>query len=563
MRGRVLIAVLLAFCLYFTAGTPPVDAQPRSDMEVIIETPENDIAMDMAVDSQGNVVVVGQSQSQSDTSPYSGKFYVVKVSSQGEVLWTRSWNVSSSDMLVSVDVDSVDNILLAGVSNLTTDQFNLTTDQVYGVLYKLDPDGEFVWSEEIPNIYYDWHYFGSYYLYFGIQTVPQSDDFLVIGSVLEGSHKTFVARYNASGSMIWCTQWYGPPESLGSLAKLSWLSSQDWIVVSGFLYGSTDPYHPYDGRFIAAFDFDGSQVWNHTTYDWGSQIDESSAVFEISTNQYVYSTSAGRAMDHIVCRTYDLNETWSFDMIVDDLYSVTVTGFLANGTDNIIGYGEIISLVAEHAVVKGYRPSYSGFQPPQSLIFSFSPQGELLWYDFLVIGRISDPCGCQFDSNRRLIVAGHTSPWSFNTQDFFVVFGFVQTPFPAHYDRFAFFVVPLLNLLALGTAWRIGRAQSKLSSLEGASQPRVTYRGIVMVLLILEVAVCAVLYQYLIAPFGGGGPPSPLVYYPDWITWFLAGLFWGLPILVIAHTVIWYRGRSVSPQTRGQSLPMSREPASN
>jgi len=542
VRGKVLFAVLLAFCLSFTVGTPPVDAQPRSDMEVIVENPLNDIAMDMVVDSQGNVVVVGRSQSV--TPPYSGEFYVVKVSSQGEVLWTRSWNVSSNDILVSVDVDSADSILLAGVSNLTTNQMpNLTTDQVYGVLYKLDPDGEFVWSEEIPNVYYDWHEFGSHYLYLGIQTIPQSDDFLVIGNVLEDAHKTFAARYNASGSMIWRTQWYGPPESNGSLVTLSWLSSRDWIVVSGFLYGNTSPWSPYDGRFIAAFYLNGSQIWNHTTYDWGVQIDECSAAFELNTNQYVSSTYAGGGREHIVCRTYDLNETWSFDMIVGDHYSVTVTGFLANGTENIIGYGEIISLLAGHAVGKNYRPKLSGPQPPQSLIFSFSPQGELLWYDLLVIGRISDPCGCQLDSNGRLIVAGHTSPWSFDTQDFFVVFGFVQTPSPVHYDSLAFFVAPVFNLLAITTAWTIGRARSKIHRSQGASTPRVTFRNIVMVLLILEAAVSVVLYQYLIGPFGPGGPPSLLVYYPDWVAWFLAGLFCGVPILAMAHVVIWYRGR--------------------
>jgi hypothetical protein len=316
------------------------------------------------------------------------------------------------------------------------------------------------------------------------------------------------------------------------------------------LLGDTDYLHPYDGLFIAAFDFNGSLAWNHTTYEFSYEIDEYRAVLEMNADRYVSIADTWRGFNQIVCRTYDSNETWSFDIILGEHYSVTIMGLLANGTDSFIGYGEIISLLAGHAVTKGYRPKFEAPQPPQSLIFSFSPQGELLWYDFLVIGRISGPCGCQLDSEGRLIVAGHTSPWSFDTQDFFVVFGFVRTPFPMHYDSLAFLVAPVFNVLALGTTWTIGQVRSKMHRLQGTITPRTTFRKIVMVLLVLEVAVSVALYQYLVGPYGAGGPPPPLVYYPDWVAWFLSGLFCGLAIPAIVYAVIWYRGRSVTLQTK-------------
>jgi hypothetical protein len=146
-----------------------------------------------------------------------------------------------------------------------------------------------------------------------------------------------------------------------------------------------------------------------------------------------------------------------------------------------------------------------------------------------------------------LIVAGHTSPWSLDAQDFFVVFGFVQTPIPAHYDSLAFFVVPIVNLLALGTTWTISRAWSRMHRSQGALTPRVTFRKIMKVFLGLEAAVSVVLYYYLIGFYGPGGPPSLLVYLPDWVAWFLSGLFCGLAIPAIVYAVIWYRGRSVTP----------------
>ena len=89
----------------------------------------NDLAMDMTVDSTGDVIVVGRSEISSD--PSIGMFYAVKVSSNGETLWTKSWNVSSSDVLTGVTVDSEDNIIMVGACNLTT-------DHIYGLIYKFD-----------------------------------------------------------------------------------------------------------------------------------------------------------------------------------------------------------------------------------------------------------------------------------------------------------------------------------------------------------------------------------------------------------------------------------------
>jgi hypothetical protein len=529
--------LILIFCLLFSFGVSATSAQSRSEYEIILGTPGNDLAMDMTLDSDGNVIVVGLSELTPD--PWSGKFFAVKVSSIGESLWTKSWNVSSEDMLVSVTVDSADNILVTGVSNSTSEQTS-------GIVYKIDPDGDILWSVTIDDFNYDWYWNGgiaSSYS-FDIMMIPDSDDFFVVGSLKSESFKTFIARYNNSGSLTWHTEWYGPSESLGSIASRAWLSSQNLIVVSGLVLGrDADPYAPFNGWYLAAFNFDGVQIWNQTTYPltYGVSNGIPFVGFEISPNEFL---TLGWNYDQVLRESYDQNLTWIVDMRIED-YSVRITGFVTNTSDNVIGYGEITSLSAEQAVIKSYRPAFSGIQPPQTLIFSFTADGELLWYDFLVLGRISDPCGCQFDSEGKLIVAGNTSPWQFDTNDFYIVIGFVQTPFPVHRDNLAVYIFPVFNFVSLCSIWAFFRIRIRNITSHSDSSPRVNLESAVKVFLLVEAGLFALLYTVLIGSYSPGGPPPPIAYYPDWVFYTISGLFYGLLIPIVAYVVIRFKDRVI------------------
>jgi outer membrane protein assembly factor BamB len=527
LRARVLFVLLMILLMQVALATPLANAQARSQQEIILSTPTNDVAMDMVIDSIDSVIVVGRSETSAD--PSRGMFYIVKISPSGETLWTKLWNETPSDILTGVAVDSADNILVIGACNLTT-------DHVYGVIYKFNPDGDKIWEIELGNLNFVWSqtYFTSYCL--DIQILPASGDFFVVGSVGLDLYNISITRYNSSGSQEWQSEWHGPSEYYGCIASYFWLSSNSWIIVSGLLRDDPDSYYPlFSIPCLVAFDFNGQQVWNRTT-------GELSAGFEYNSNEYITATYAGRYMDHIVRQTYEMNETWNFDMLIDDRHSVIVTGFLANSTNNLIGYGEVTSNIAGQAVIKSFRPAYEAPQPPQTLIFSFSADGEFLWYDYLVLGRLSSPCGCQFDSDGRLIVAGYTSPWAFETCDFYVVFGFVQTPFPSHYDSFAVLVFPIINLIALSSAWGFERVRKRRVGQAALSPPRSTLRSVAAAFLLGELLLYGALWQYFIGPFaGGGGPPPLLVYYPSWVAYLLSGLLYSIAIPAIVCLMIWHR----------------------
>ncbi len=508
-----LLTALLLCSFLLVSYLPSVLTVPRSDREVVLGTPDNDISEDMAIDSDGNVIVVGRSEADFDI----GRFFMVKVSPEGQELWRKTWNESTNDVLLSVVVDSLDNIIVAGAVRSSD------LDEQMGIVIKMSPDGDEIWSFEIPNLRYDgWPITYSRAADFlGLEMAPHNDDILVIGNIDESNHKTLVMRLNSSGSVTWQNEWSGPPSLNGTRATDSWLTSQNTIMVTGWMYGTEDPYWPYVGSYLVAFDLNGTEVWNCTStlevLQWGS--------LEIAEDRFVAATP-GMSIERVACYTYELNKTWEFDIDPGEYYSVIVRGFSLNGTDNLIGWGTVTSLIAGAPVSRSFSAKFSGPQPPQIIVFSCSIDGVLHWTDFLVEGRMTEPCGCLFNNDGRLVFAGHTSTWSWEENDFIIVFGFRLTPVPPDYDIALLGFFPIFNLLVVGLANEIeihvAARRVAVDSKRGLGNAKTFAKAI----LIVELAVLIVLWTTLFGFYGPGGPPSPIVYLPRWVGW----LFWSLPI---------------------------------
>jgi len=100
----LLVTLLLGSVLLIT-DFPGSLAPPRSEREIVLKSEFNDVSTDMTLDSQGNVIIVGGRMDGSETS--TSKFHIVKISSSGEEIWAKTWNSSPSNLLVSVEVDSL------------------------------------------------------------------------------------------------------------------------------------------------------------------------------------------------------------------------------------------------------------------------------------------------------------------------------------------------------------------------------------------------------------------------------------------------------------------------
>ncbi len=116
-------------------------------------------------DSQGNIVISGQSMSQifyfedemhsnystqpgTNINNYNSDFFMAKYDPSGNKIWFKSGGSTSNEFITSFDIDAADNILLAGCFTGATCSFdNITLDGTSGSLFlaKLNSAGERIW----------------------------------------------------------------------------------------------------------------------------------------------------------------------------------------------------------------------------------------------------------------------------------------------------------------------------------------------------------------------------------------------------------------------------------
>jgi len=93
------------------------DVIPGCD-KIILSTPEHDIPIDVAVDSNDNIIVVGYES----VAPHNTKWKIIKLDPNCNVIgsWDGDWSLGQ-DSARSVAVDSYDNIIVVGYDTSPTD----------------------------------------------------------------------------------------------------------------------------------------------------------------------------------------------------------------------------------------------------------------------------------------------------------------------------------------------------------------------------------------------------------------------------------------------------------
>ena len=525
-----LIVTLLLGSVLLIVDFPGSLDPPRSETEIVLRSEYNDVSTDMTVDSQGNVIIVGGRMERTQTS--TARFHIVKVSSSGEEIWTKTWNNSLFNMLVSVEVDSLNNIFITGVEGFN--QENTT-----GHVMKLSPDGVIEWEVEYAGLAYEWYDWLQVKYFFGLEFDSANDTIYVVGSLRDGGHRTLIANLDSSGFELWRTEWEGPSDSNGTDVAAFWMSSQEGLVVRCNIYGGDDPVHPYTGQCMASFALNGTLMWNRTLHDfyWTG--------IETGTNEFVTPTDSWRGYNQVTRFTYELEEISSFELIVGEYYSISIDGFGLNDTENIIGYGTVTSLKAGDSVKKGYSALFSPVPHPQTLVLSCSTSGEFQWYDFLVLGQMSEPCGVRFDSDNRLIVAGHTNEGSIGENDIYVVFGFRQTPFPLPYQTLLVGFFPIFNIIIVALISEFEVLYIKGRSIFGVRSPNWNLTNAVKRLLLAQTIVFISLFTHLVG-YGSATFPAPIVYLPHWVLALLLSLSFGILTLGLLFLRVRSRERTRS-----------------
>jgi len=226
----------------------------------------DDGAWSVAVDSKDNIIVTGYSS----TGAGNLNYYTIKYDSSGYELWNVSYDGGSDDGAFSVAVDSKDNIIVTGLSDLGED-FDYYT-------IKYDSS-----SSELWNATYD----GGSDDAASAVTVDSKDNIIITGrSDLGGYWDYYTIKYDSNGFELWnATYDGGSDDEAWSVA----VDSKDNIIVTG------DSYLREMNYYTIKYDSSGSELWN-VSYDGGSDDEAWSVAVDSKDNIIVTGSSSSGSL---------------------------------------------------------------------------------------------------------------------------------------------------------------------------------------------------------------------------------------------------------------------------
>jgi hypothetical protein len=220
-----------------------------------------DIGRDIAVDSSGNIYTTGYFNGTVDFDPGAGTsnltsaggndVFVSKLDSSGALVWAKSFGGASSDLGISIAVDSSGNIYTTGYFNGTADfdpgagTSNLTSAGGNDVFVsKLDSSGNLVWAKGFGGASNDLGYYiavdssGNVYTTGYFEGTVDFDPGAGTSNLTSaGGNDVFVSKLDSSGALVWAKSFGGTSFDSGySIA----VDSSGNIYTTGYFNGTAD-----------------------------------------------------------------------------------------------------------------------------------------------------------------------------------------------------------------------------------------------------------------------------------------------------------------------------------
>jgi uncharacterized delta-60 repeat protein len=179
---------------------------------------EGEHAFDVAIDSNDNILITGASY-----DGMTNNLIAIKYNKDGNLLWARTYNGGYEDEGHGVAVDSLDNVIVTGFTSDTTNRYFLTI--------KYDEDGTKIWTKTHRKELQDEAY---------SVAVDSKDNILVTGWSFDGTTRDLTTiEYDKDGNQLWTTSYEGSP-TYGSFVELRGygiaVDSMDDIIVTGAIY---------------------------------------------------------------------------------------------------------------------------------------------------------------------------------------------------------------------------------------------------------------------------------------------------------------------------------------
>ena len=205
-------------------------------------TCSDDYAQGITVDKENNVIVVGHTtNSLYGQVSGSGDSLILKINPSGTVIWGKQFGEVGGDWGRDVAIDSQNNIYIVGDTQGGLDSDDPNYQQGWdGYVMKLSPTGEKLWLDQI---YAD--YFNPSDEYLRSIAIDDKDNLYIAGQT-NGSFNPdtpsngiitdgFIGKYNSAGELEWLTP-FGPADGFDAPSSIA--VSQDYVYVASASNGS-------------------------------------------------------------------------------------------------------------------------------------------------------------------------------------------------------------------------------------------------------------------------------------------------------------------------------------
>jgi hypothetical protein len=346
---------------------------------------ENTITHDIAVDANGDIIVVGEYRGLNvDFAPRGGNAtflssynsgavldgFIAKYNALGQCIWAMGMGSNSfSDEFLGVDIDAANNIYVTGRldDNLgsginlnplgTAHLLNTSNNSNDAVLIKYDPNGIHQWDLTVGgtgiDYGYDVHIVGNL-VYLGGRFQGTNTDFNPLGTAIQrtsvGSYDAFLAQYNTSNGLCNWVVNFGSTSS-EEVREIDADVTGDVYVIGAF-QNSVD-LDPSGGTnmvtsngsndiYLAKYNASGTHIWGFgiggASIDYGYDLSvdganvyatgkfRQTADFDPSGNTVNITALGGTTSDETFIAKYTTNGTY-------------VNAFAIEGPDNDRGYG--------------------------------------------------------------------------------------------------------------------------------------------------------------------------------------------------------------------------------
>jgi hypothetical protein len=274
----------------------------------------SDYPVDIEIDSQNNIYIVGTFRSTVDFDPGTGvdnrvsnggaDVFITKFTQDGDRVWTRTFGGTSSDWHLSMDLSSnMSDLFLTGYFYNSVDfDFTSGTDvktsngNEDGYFMKISTDGNYGWTKTLGGT--EWDYIegvvldserniyinGDFRLTADFDTGVGTDN-----RTSNGRNDVFISKYSPNGDYIWTKTFGGVSNDYPEAAFT--IVHNDKLVVTG-KFNDTVDFDPgsgvatrseatsvgnYDGSaYTAIYNKDGGFEWVHTAnggvFSWGREV---------------------------------------------------------------------------------------------------------------------------------------------------------------------------------------------------------------------------------------------------------------------------------------------------